>query len=1316
MKKILVYFLIIFLSANIINAENYPVKKVLVVVEGDYNLKSFSTAYGRQMAQLLGHFKTTVNIIGVASYKPHDIDKYEYIFYIGFSGNYQVSSEFDQDIFSTTKQVIWLNSGFEQLCKRHNVQNKFGFSVSYYEKNTPFTSVKAGNVIYTKGSPELNLIQITNKSAVEVWATALSVKPKKEMPYMVKSKNLIYVADLPFVAANETDRYLLFADKLHDILGEKHQEIHKAIIRIEDVTPLHDPNKLREIADIFAERGEPFLVGVVPIYVNPGEDRRVTLTDRPELVDALKYMVRNGGSIVMHGVTHQYKGISTDDCEFWDGNNAKPIPGENVEDIGKKLELGIDEFFKNGLYPVAWETPHYEASVKSYETFAKYFGTVVEQRMVIDNFDYGQYFPYIIEKDIYGQKIYPENLGYVPLSTNPDTSRAYVNRIIKNAAMIHLVRDGIVSCFFHPFLDLNLLKELIDGIKKQGFSLIDLRDGTNWVKSREKIILTGSQLYKMDIDNSYLHEIYFDDDGNITKKISSPERIKGIVTKDIVLKPGDYYIAEGIDYQVKEPTWKEKIMYEVRNKYNDIFEDKDWHEARVNLCWNPSAKGAAFYDQSSLASIFKSVNIVVDTIFLGQDLDLKYCNLLVVPYSCVDSLTYFERNEIVRFVKKGGKLITDRKNKLIEKFGVKFLNSEMKLHLVRDKYFPQEFISWKYSQLAYKFEYDENDDILCEDATTGLPVVLGKSYGKGKILYFNTAFDPNTTLGYSYFPYAMEYIKRYLQLSPVFKRENLEVFFDPAYRKNTSVENLVKLWVKEGIRVIHIGGWNDYKKYTYDYKRLITLAHANGLLVYAWLEPPYVSEKFWKNHPEWQEKNYKGEGLHTSEANKASWRYPVALTDENCLNSVILEYTRFLKNYDWDGVNLAELYFEAGLSGFSEPERFAPMHPSALSEFKKEFGFDMRQIFNPSSDYFWKQNAKAKAEVIKYRVDKISELHDRLLKTITDYSKSKPGFGVMVTFMDTYFSPEIKENHGVNSDAIVALQNKYNFLMNVEDPANKWSTSPMRYYEMGKFYAQKMKDPSKLLVDINIFELRNREDITPFPTVIQTGIESYHLINSASIGAPRFTIFSEGTCNPQDMSFFSYASSGKVEYEYTDDGYEVSSPFSFVLQLPKSIKVITVDGQQVIGYRENLFLIPAGDHTINYHTSDLPGFSTVELQPQILSFTGNLLAIKYGMRNLAFSYESTERAIVSVNRNPTSIKLDGQDYQLDVLKGNDCFSVFLPMGKHRVEIVTGNKLSYGINVTSLWSVSAIAIYGTLAVIMLVFMYLGLKIVRKRLEN
>jgi len=90
--------------------------------------------------------------------------------------------------------------------------------------------------------------------------------------------------------------------------------------------------------------------------------------------------------------------------------------------------------------------------------------------------------------------------------------------------------------------------------------------------------------------------------------------------------------------------------------------------------------------------------------------------------------------------------------------------------------------------------------------------------------------------------------------------------------------------------------------------------------------------------------------------------------------------------------------------------------------------------------------------------------------------------------------------------------------------------------------------------------------------------------------------------------------------------------------------------------------------------------------------------------------------LVAISRKPTDVKIDGQPYTFEVLKGNDCFTISLPTGKHAVEIITGDKFTYGMNLTSLWSITAIAIYGIIAVALLVIMYIGLKLFRKRLEN
>src|SRR5208283_2716688 len=360
-----------------------------------------------------------------------------------------------------------------------------------------------------------------------------------------------------------------------------------------------------------------------------------------------------------------------------------------------------------------------------------------------------------------------------------------------------------------------------------------------------------------------------------------------------------------------------------------------------------------------------------------------------------------------------------------------------------------------------KFETEGVDEVFCVDDVTETPMVIGKKFGKGKVIYFNSSFDSYSQHGYSQYPFALEYVRKYFHLRPIVRRENLEMYFDPGFRKTYSIESLVKQWVNQGIRIVHVAGWNQFPKYTYDYKRLITLAHANGILAYAWFEPPQVSKKFWDEHPWWREKNYKGEDI------PPMWRYAVALEDDSCLAVMADEYTKILNGYDWDGVNLAELYFEAG-KGFENPEIFAPMHPSARREVKKKYGFDLDSIFSQQSPYFWKTNPAVMNAVVDYRVGQLTLAYESFLSSFEEIAKQKPGFQIVVTVMDAYGSPELREYLGVDMNQIIALQKKYQFVLQVEDPENLWSTDPGRYIEIGKRYAKILGDSTKLALDLNI--------------------------------------------------------------------------------------------------------------------------------------------------------------------------------------------------------------------------------------------------------
>jgi uncharacterized protein YdaL len=250
------------------NGQENPAKKVLIVVEGGSDLKNYAIGDGRQLATLLGHFNVTATLKGVNKYSGGEVNNFDFTFYIGFNPRNVVPPRFLEDVLATDKPVVWMNTGMIEFSKKYNVRKKFGFTVSLLDSVDGFDFVKSNNRTYTKGEPNTNLIEIADRRLVTVVASAYSSKKRKEAPYIIKSKHLMYIADSPFASATENDRYLLFADMLHDILGEQHEESHSALIRIEDVDPLENPDKLRDIADILSARDIPFLVGVIPFYVD----------------------------------------------------------------------------------------------------------------------------------------------------------------------------------------------------------------------------------------------------------------------------------------------------------------------------------------------------------------------------------------------------------------------------------------------------------------------------------------------------------------------------------------------------------------------------------------------------------------------------------------------------------------------------------------------------------------------------------------------------------------------------------------------------------------------------------------------------------------------------------------------------------------------------------------------------------------------------------------------------------------------------------------------------------------------------------------
>ncbi len=1303
MKKIFIALGLVLIAQQMLAA---PDLKVLVLFEGSNVPSNYARGDARQMVNLLGHFNTTVTIQAVNDYRIGEINEFDFTFFVGFTHFASVPNKFLADAYSTQKPLIWLNTGMGAFARTYDVEKRFGFQFVMLDTSSNYNLVRSRGKSFTKTEPNLNITRVIDPKRCEVLATAFSSYTNRQAPYIVRSGKFLYVADSPFASATETDRYLLFADMLHDILGEDHPESHTALLRIEDVNPLSNPSQLRDIADYLFGEGIPFLVSFVPFYVDPGAGIRVSISEKPDMVDAIHHMVERGGTIVLHGITHQYHGVTTSDYEFWDEDINKPIRTDSKHYVEKKIKTGVEECLKNNIYPLIWETPHYAASELDYSVIASFFTTAMEQRLVIEDIDYSQYFPYVIKKDMYGQKIIPENLGYVPLDDDPKKEFAYVDSLIHNAEVNLAVRDGYASAFFHPFVSLDALSRLVKGLKRLGYTFGDLGNDQNAVILQNRLIVSGNGTYTLSLQDQFLKETYIDSEGRIVKKEISQERFNGKVTRYVSLEPGWIYVAEPTEYKIHELTFWQDLKFKFERLSEKVFLPQEKSEvARVLLLVDPKASGGARNNQLSFFNAFRLLNMDIDSVSAGTDFNLDGYNLLIVPYSAVELLRDKDFLPIETFLRNGGALITDAKNDLAIELGVKFSESLLRIDRIRDKSYPEELISWSQPENISKFDVDVSDEVLCIDDKTDAPVAIARKYGDGRFIFLGARFDPLSDLGYSRFPYLLEHVRKTFGLHPLVRRENLQVYFEPGDRKTMSIEPLVEMWAELGVRAIHVASWHTYPKWTYDYDKLIKLCHANGILVYAWIEPPQVSKKFWDEHPEWREKNYKGEDL------RASWRYPIALTDTAALHASLDEFRSLLSKYDWDGVNFAEICFEAG-RGMRDPSMFSPFHSSARNLFQWKFGFDPVEIMHPDSPHYWPKDEHSLKQFENFRVDFVTRLHEIFLGMASEIKSKKEGFHIVLTVLDNLGSPELRSIHGIDVRRIAELRSKYSFTINVEDPQSRWSTSPKRYQAIAKQYREFLGPQTPFLLDLNILSFRTQNPPTGFPTLVQTGVESYALVNIAGASAFGVVLYSEASTLPQDLRLFPYALAANVKQQRTPSGWEVESPHSISIELGKEDEQILLDGEKQFSIGSGRFAIPVGEHVIDLRKKTAAPFDVSSLTARLLSISGELLELQTSQRSVQFIYTSQTRCAVTFNRAPYAMLLDGAEFEFQAAKGFGRFGVLLPPGKHEVLVVGESRVSYGVDITSLWSSSIIVIFGFVSGGVLLIFYALVRAQRK----
>jgi len=292
-------------------------------------------------------------------------------------------------------------------------------------------------------------------------------------------------------------------------------------------------------------------------------------------------------------------------------------------------------------------------------------------------------------------------------------------------------------------------------------------------------------------------------------------------------------------------------------------------------------------------------------------------------------------------VEHGTILILEGASPLAESFGFHAGPQHISVQSLEDLRAPHLRIIWEQAADVPVFETAKNARVFTRERWSKVPLVAGFRRGSGAVLWVAA---PPGAHGYDRFPYLPQALAD-LGLTAPFRSARLWAFFDSAYRSRVDLEYFAPRWRQAGIAALHVAAWHYWEPdpQADEYLRhLIDACHRNAIQVYAWVELPHVSERFWDQHPEWREKTALLQDA------QLDWRKLMNLANPDCSRAVAAGVDRLVGQFDWDGVNLAELYFES-LEGHENPARFTPLNSDVRAEFLATSGIDPVDLFKPNA-------------------------------------------------------------------------------------------------------------------------------------------------------------------------------------------------------------------------------------------------------------------------------------------------------------------------------------------------------------------------------
>ncbi|WP_042221186.1 DUF2334 domain-containing protein [Oceanobacillus manasiensis] len=452
---------------------------VLVVLPTN-NEQTETEVHQHLLDMLVGHFTTNVTFRNSGEVQSKDVKGVSHVIYYGYVKE-ELPNSFIEIMENYQQEVLVIGYNVDQLLKDFELK----------EGTENYTSILYKQKEYDVVKQELLMIDDNKNTNVIVEA----VTEQGKVPLFTQKGNKWYYSSTNLFAPSSN----IFTEVLHEVFEEDHKTSRQAYLRLEDIHPGINAKELERVAAFLKKEKIPYMVSISPVYINSKTEELYKLSDTEDVVKVLNDMQDDGASFVLHGYSDQYGDLETGSgFEFWDKEENKPLDirergtyTDTVQFIKhatlrEKLEAGIQELVDYGIYPIAFEAPHYAMSQQGYKTISEYFSTYVGQVQLTDN-DWRMMTESPVMTNpsfLHGMTLLPETIRYVRYD-EPESFKEIQNKIDE----MLIVRDGVIGGFYHPFMGMEQLQKLVYEMKDiPGITWLDVKEGEHSVHMEDYTI------------------------------------------------------------------------------------------------------------------------------------------------------------------------------------------------------------------------------------------------------------------------------------------------------------------------------------------------------------------------------------------------------------------------------------------------------------------------------------------------------------------------------------------------------------------------------------------------------------------------------------------------------------------------------------------------------------------------------------------------------------------------------------------------------------------------------------------------------------